>query len=65
MKKAISITEQEIDWHERHRSEAPTAAYADAFIKGMCHLLNLFKQADASQQGVSSEPASHTADAGR
>ena len=52
MKKAISMTEQEIDWHERHRSEAPTAVYADAFIKGMRHLLDLFKQADASHKAA-------------
>jgi len=46
MKEAIKITEREIAWHKANKSEAPTCAYAEAFIKGMEHLLNLFKQAE-------------------
>jgi len=46
MKEAIKITEQEIAWHKANKSAAPTRDYAEAFIKGMEHLLNLFKQAE-------------------
>lgn len=55
MKTAIEITEQEIKWHEENRSEAPTSAHADVFIKGLKHLLALFKQAHASQQAVQAD----------
>ena len=50
MKEAIKITESEIEWHKANKSESPTLAHADGFIKGMEHLLYIFEQAENHQQ---------------
>ena len=50
MKEAISITKQEIEWHEQNKSEAPSMVQAESFIKGLKHLLDLFQQCEAPQQ---------------
>ena len=55
MKEAIKITESEIEWHKENKSEAPTLAYAEAFVRGLEHLLDLFKQAENLQQEDSAD----------
>ncbi|MBW2364616.1 MAG: hypothetical protein JRF25_05980 [Deltaproteobacteria bacterium] len=44
MKEAIKITEQEIKWHEENRGEGDSSWREEAFIAGLRHLLDLFKQ---------------------
>lgn len=49
MKTAISITKQEIQWHEENRGEGPSRAYEEGFIKGLKHLLDLFQTVSQSE----------------
>ena len=44
MKTAIKITEYEIKWHEENRGEGPSETWEKAFIAGLKHLLDLFRQ---------------------